>query len=167
MLSTDFIFCSLFILATPVVFKSANYIPDDWIYRCLWDSFINPYVNNITVNITNSSGGSVNVSTSLNVALSQNSTIGANLLNINTSSWNEGTYTIKAEVIGDNFTGTRERSESFIFRYINITTSSVKYMCNVTTEEFNVIIDHPFTDSITYNVSLAVPAGCRLCYMLS
>ncbi|MCH8003655.1 MAG: hypothetical protein IH934_03400 [Nanoarchaeota archaeon] len=110
----------------------------------------------ITLNITNSTGGSKNSSTHLNITLLANSTISENFLDINTTSWNRDDYTIKATVSG-NITGTPERSEPFVFKYVNITASSVKYICNVTTEEFKVTIVHPFTDPIAYNVSLQLP----------
>jgi len=32
-------------------------------------------------------------------------------------------------------------------------------MCNLTTEEFNVSITHPFQDTITYNVTPEIPSG--------
>jgi len=112
----------------------------------------------IVLNITNSTGGSKNSSTHLNITLAANSTITENFLHINTSTWNPDDYTITAFVEG-NITGTPTRSETFIFKYVNLTASSVKYICNEATETFDVTIVHPFTDPIDYNVSLTLPGG--------
>ncbi|MBU4457032.1 MAG: hypothetical protein KKA65_06035 [Nanoarchaeota archaeon] len=79
-----------------------------------------------------------------------------NFTDINTTDWTQGDYVMKAYISEDK---QDSRFESLIFKNIMITSSTVNYMCNISTEYFNVTIYHPFNDTISYNVSLNVPSG--------
>jgi len=121
------------------------------------------YRINVTINITNSTDETKNFTTHTNINITANATYYENFLNVNTTTWNPDDYTIRVKVEG-NFSATRgpaltTRNEPFIFKYVNVTSSSVKYICNRTTETYTVNIVHPFTDTIEYNVSLILSQG--------
>jgi hypothetical protein len=113
------------------------------------------YYATLWVNITNSSGYLVNY-TKLTFTLPASSTYVANISDINTSSWLEDVYKIKASLSWDN--KNNERVESLIFKSINISVKASSYQCNSTTEPFVVIVKHPFADFVQYNVSFEVPS---------
>ncbi|MBS3150816.1 hypothetical protein J4443_00345, partial [Candidatus Woesearchaeota archaeon] len=69
--------------------------------------------------------------------------------------WNEDDYKINATVTGA--AATLDRSEDFVFKNVNMTLDEIKYMCNSTTENFNVTLINPFNENITYNLTLEVP----------
>ena len=73
-----------------------------------------------------------------------------------TKGWNKEDYIVKAEVTGDK---QDTRTEYIILEDIQTTTKAVRYMCNGTTEYYNVTIKHPFNDSVTYNISLQMPGS--------
>ena len=113
------------------------------------------YSTTLYLNITNSSNYVVN-SSSQSVNIPANTSTESNFTNINTT-WNQGVYTLKAYL---SYNGKNEsRIENLIFKNVSIAATSTNYICNATTENFNVIITNPFTDTIEYNVSLQVPSG--------
>ena len=116
------------------------------------------YTISVDLNITNSSNDLVNYSTFSSVSLPANSTIEVNFTHINTSTWSAGNYNIKGSIRGGGVTFA-ERDENLTFRDVNLTVDTIDYMCNKTTEIFNVTLYHPFVDTITYNVTLEVPSG--------
>jgi len=112
---------------------------------------------NVTLNITNSSGDVVNTSTNLNVNIPSLSSNSSNFTNIPTSGWAEGNYKLRAYIVGGV---TDTRIEDFIFKNVTMgINSESNYMCNQTTDWFNVTVIHPFNDTIEYNVSLEIPNG--------
>ncbi len=116
------------------------------------------YLINVTLDITDSSGASVNSSTNTGINIGALSEISTFFYNISTSGWSVGNYTLEATITGDFETG-KNRTEILIFEDIEIHAQNNDYMCSSTTEEFEVTIYHPFTDEIEYNVSLELPGG--------
>jgi hypothetical protein len=114
------------------------------------------YSGTIWLNITNSSGYLVNYS-SQPVTIPASSTVLINFININTSTWLQDTYSLRAYLIYDS--KSTERTEKLIFKDIAVSSKSSNWMCNQTTEIYNATIYHPFTDNIQYNVTLEVPPG--------
>ncbi|MBN2331146.1 MAG: hypothetical protein JXC85_05005, partial [Candidatus Aenigmarchaeota archaeon] len=120
------------------------------------NSMNDSYMVNITLNITNSSGDVVDSTTKEDVSIDENSTHIENFTNIDTAGWPEGHYSLHAFVNG----GTEaNRSERFVYRNSSVSITGIGYMCNQTTEEFNVSVASPFNESIQYNVTLEMPAG--------
>ncbi|MBU2483401.1 MAG: hypothetical protein KJ760_20135, partial [Proteobacteria bacterium] len=116
------------------------------------------YTINVDLNITNSSGFSVNTSTNTGINLGALSSINSDFLDINTSEWTAGSYNLEAVITGDFGIG-NNRTETLIFEDIEIYANSENYMCSSTIEEFNAIIYHPFNEEIEYNISLEMPNG--------
>src|SRR3989338_6084444 len=116
------------------------------------------YIANVTLHIANSSGEFYSAN-STNVNLSALSTVRTSFLNINASNWTAGIYTLNVTLTG-NFTTAAERSENLYLKDVAIYASTIDYMCNQTTETFEVTLYSPFTDTINYNVSLEMPSGC-------
>ena len=114
------------------------------------------YSVDVSLNITNSSGAVVNSSKFTGLTLSASSQLQVNVTGINTSTWNIGSYQLKAYVSGGVSTA---KTESFAFKPVDITLDSARYTCNGTTEYFNVTIAHPFEDKISYNVSFQLPVN--------
>jgi len=115
------------------------------------------YAVNITINITDSTGTVLNT-TKQETTLLANTTTTDQIINIDTTTWTADDYIITTSLTG-NFTGEPPvRSEPFTFKAINITSSSVTYICNSTTENYDVTIKHPYTGQIEYNVSLRLPS---------
>ncbi|MCG2724293.1 hypothetical protein L6303_06120, partial [archaeon] len=108
------------------------------------------------LNITNLTGDIVN-SSSQAVSINGDSVYLANFTGMNTTSWAPGNYTMKASFIYGSKSA--ERIEKLIFETVSITSKTTGWMCNQTTEEYNVTVVHPFTDNITYNITLLAPAG--------
>jgi hypothetical protein len=108
------------------------------------------------LNITNSSGYLVNYS-SMPVSITTGSVYLANFTNINTNSWLPDIYNLRAYLSYSSVSA--ERSEQLIFKTTSLTSKSSNYMCNQTTEQYNVTVVDPFTDSIQYNVSLQNATG--------
>jgi hypothetical protein len=117
------------------------------------------YTVDITLNVTNSTGYVVDSSTHTGVNLPANGTIEEEFVDINTSTWSEDTYNLEAYVT--SISKPTERIEQFIFKSVNVTAKGAKYMCNGTEymEEFYVTVQHPFTDEVSYNVTLQMPTG--------
>ena len=122
------------------------------------------YSGTLWLNITNSTGNLIN-SSSQSVNISGNSS--GNLYNftdINTSTWTTDTYNIIADFVNDSIS-TKTRTEIFIVDTIAIyargehhSINDIYYLCNLTTESHYVTVNHPFSDSIQYNVTLQAPA---------
>ncbi|GIU68388.1 MAG: hypothetical protein KatS3mg001_238 [Candidatus Pacearchaeota archaeon] len=123
----------------------------------LANSINQSFLANVTLNITNSSGV-VFTSTNNNINIPALGSIQTNFININTSNWSVGNYSIEVYAVG-NFTKANNKTEILIFNNVEIYADSTKYICNSTTETFNVTIFHPFTDTIQYNISLEMPSG--------
>ncbi|MBI4009878.1 MAG: hypothetical protein HY361_01625, partial [Candidatus Aenigmarchaeota archaeon] len=116
------------------------------------------YAITLTLNISNST--SIVNSSLQSATLPANGNLTLNFTNINTSTWNQGDYKLKAYLYyqgGNLLNETRE--ENFVFRYVNLSIKSTSYMCNGTIEEYNVTLINPFSDSIGYNISLTLPSG--------
>jgi hypothetical protein len=115
------------------------------------------YSVSVALNITNSTGSVIYNATNLDVNATANSTITSNFTNINTTLWFQGDYKLNAYVLG---TQEDSRVEDFIFKNV---TSSMRtgsdYMCNGTTEWLNFTFNNPYNDSISYNISLELPAN--------
>jgi hypothetical protein len=116
------------------------------------------YLVNLSIDIINSTGYTVYSISNDDTSIGALSTIESNFLNIDTSTWNQDDYTISAKMLG-NFTSATNRSEFLIFKNINIFADTVIQICDLRTEVFDVTINHPFTDTIQYNVSLEMPSG--------
>jgi hypothetical protein len=114
------------------------------------------YSGTLWLNITNSTGYLVNYS-SQSVTIPANSLVLINFTNINTSTWLQDTYSLRAYLIYDS--KSVERTEKLIFKDVVVSSKSSNWMCNSTTESYNVTIYHPFNDFIQYNVTLEVPSG--------
>ena len=71
------------------------------------------------------------------------------------SSWVEGSYSIYANMSTSEF----NRTEILTYQNLTITNYALKYMCNGTTTDMIIMLDHPSEDYVKYNVSLQVPAG--------
>jgi hypothetical protein len=123
------------------------------------NSFNESHSLNVNLTIRNST---TTVFTDENTGLTLDalSSLTTNFLNINTSTWTAGNYTLETLITG-NFTSSdsENRTETLIFEDIQVYANTENYMCDSTTEEFEVIVFHPFTDTIEYNVSLEMPAG--------
>ncbi|MFH1409530.1 MAG: hypothetical protein ABIH34_06475, partial [Nanoarchaeota archaeon] len=112
---------------------------------------------NITLNITNGSNATVNSSVASSIIKDGNVTFHHGFLNINTSNWSIGNYTIRAVI---EFDGSYAyRNEPFIIDFPSATVDTSPYFCNGTNNTLNVTIYHPFLDSITYNVTPIIPPG--------
>ncbi|MCK5063308.1 MAG: hypothetical protein KAR23_05240, partial [Candidatus Aenigmarchaeota archaeon] len=81
----------------------------------------------------------------------------ANITGINTSSWLSDDYNLNAYLV--NSSDSYNLSEPFIFKNVSVSSRVLDWMCNQTTEQYNVTINNHFTDAIQYNVSLEIPAG--------
>ncbi|MCK9371409.1 hypothetical protein M0R04_15955, partial [Candidatus Dojkabacteria bacterium] len=115
------------------------------------------YTVDVMLNITNSSNDMVYNYTNLNVVVPGNSTITSNFTSINTTNWAQGNYKLRASISGSQ---EDSRVEDFVFKNVTMTLrAGSNYMCNGTSEWFNVTFNHPFNDSISYNISLEVPSG--------
>jgi len=110
-------------------------------------------VVDVTLNITNSSGV-IYSSTHTDLTLPPNSSLLENFT-IDTSSWSTGEYELNAYVISGSVI--RSRSEEFVFDSPTLSVNTYGYMCNQTTETFNVTITSPFLDPVTYNITPLVP----------
>jgi hypothetical protein len=97
------------------------------------------------LNITNSSGYLLNYS-SQSVIIPAKSFALINFTNINTSGWLQDNYSLRAYLIYDS--KSTERTEKLIFKAIAVSSKSSNWMCNQTTEIYNVTIYHPFNDFI-------------------
>ncbi|RKY30030.1 MAG: hypothetical protein DRP74_07785, partial [Candidatus Omnitrophota bacterium] len=113
------------------------------------------YNINVTLNVTDENDNVVN-SSKQEVIVNAGSTVYVNFTNINTTGWNQELYTMKAYVTGDK---NDNRNEIVTLKNVTAVVNTVNYMCNLTTEYFNVTIVHPFNESVQYNVSLTLPTG--------
>ncbi|HLD43310.1 MAG TPA: hypothetical protein VJB08_04990, partial [Candidatus Nanoarchaeia archaeon] len=115
------------------------------------------YTFTLELNITNSSGGMVNSSRVPDLNITGYTSLEYNFTNINTSAWSIGNYRLEAYVTGGL---TTQKREDFVFMPVEIANiKASRYRCNGTNEYFNVTIYHPFTDKISYNISLGVPTN--------
>src|SRR3989344_2981055 len=115
------------------------------------------YIANITLHIANISG-EIFSQNSTDVNLTALSTREISFLNINSTSWQQGIYTLNITLAG-NFTAASPRAENLYIKNIGIYASTADYMCNQTAESFEVTLYNPFPDKINYNISLEVPSG--------
>jgi hypothetical protein len=118
------------------------------------------YTVNVSLNITNSSGNSLNYSINTNIAISENSTSESNFLEINTSGWGASRLMLTAEVYYGLYVS--EKTEYMIFNTTGIAVKTSAYMCNKTSEDFNITLFNPFYDEIAYNVSVSIPSGWNI-----
>ncbi|MCK5234056.1 MAG: hypothetical protein KAJ91_04525, partial [Candidatus Aenigmarchaeota archaeon] len=108
----------------------------------------------LTLNITNSTGYIVNSSQQA-FTLERNTTTQRNFTNINTTAWSEGIYALNAYLVYGSYTD--NRAESIVLGSVKAHAQSDTYACEGNTTEFTVIVYHPFTDTISYNVTLDTP----------
>ncbi|MEM5878331.1 MAG: hypothetical protein QXF12_05625, partial [Candidatus Aenigmatarchaeota archaeon] len=76
--------------------------------------------------------------------------------NIDTTGWQQGTYSIRAYIDYGNKT---ERVEPFELSQIQARVYTYDWICNSSIESFIVNLYHPFNDFVQYNISLQLPSG--------
>ncbi|MBU4352969.1 MAG: hypothetical protein KJ939_07880, partial [Nanoarchaeota archaeon] len=113
------------------------------------------YNINVTLNITSSSNAVI-YSGQQNFTITASTNMEVNFTDINTTDWTQGDYVMKAYISEDK---QDSRFESLIFKNVQIEVEAAPYMCNGTSDYYNVTIYHPFNDTIKYNVTLQMPAG--------
>jgi len=109
------------------------------------------YTGTLWVNITDSTGTLVNYSSqSINVV--GNSIASYSVTDIDLTTWNSGAFTILAGATYNPGSLRTNRVETFTLGEVWLNVTTENYMCNQTTEQYNVTLSNPFGDSMQYNV---------------
>src|SRR3989344_2342914 len=110
------------------------------------------YSGTLWMNISNSTGV-VNYS-SQSVSIPAQGIIMINFTEINTTYWNQGGYSMRAYL---DYGASTEMVKPLTFKDVGVVVKSSAYICNGTSEVYNVTVVHPFRETVVYNISLQTP----------
>ncbi|MCK5233849.1 MAG: hypothetical protein KAJ91_03455, partial [Candidatus Aenigmarchaeota archaeon] len=111
------------------------------------------------MNITDENDAVVNYSTR-NVLFSAQAISIESFDNINTSTWSNGIYTIKASM---NYSGNSSYMEKeIIVDTLQYEARTIQYVCPTTTENVSVVFTHNYRDDVSYNITLDAPVGWQV-----
>ncbi len=120
-----------------------------------------PLTGNLTINITNSTGYSFNVSRKEVTWAAAGSTL-TNMTNISTAGWNTGSYNVNVSISW--YDGAPYSTSVMYYELFNLTNLTARIypspgLCLGEIDNFNVTIVSNWTSTITFNISRVTPSN--------